>query len=206
MPEPAPLDALGAAPSAGPAEPAARWLEEHGDALYRFARARVGRRELAEDLVQDTLVAALMAREAFREEATVRTWLLAILRRKVADHHRRRAAAAGTDADAGRGRVEAHVFTDAGWFRHRPSSWRSAPEACEAGELWEVVDRCLGRLPSRFAEVFTLRELDELPADAIRRQLGLSAGNLRVRLYRARLLLRECLEQNWFATDPDGPR
>ncbi len=46
-------------------EDAAGWLVEHGDALYRYARSRVGRREPAEDLVQETLLAALAARDAF---------------------------------------------------------------------------------------------------------------------------------------------
>jgi RNA polymerase sigma-70 factor, ECF subfamily len=67
----------------------APWLVEHGDALYRYARSRVGDRELAEDLVQDAFLAALESRDRFQGRATVRTWLLSILRHKIVDHYRR---------------------------------------------------------------------------------------------------------------------
>ena len=63
-----------------PAADGAAWLVEHGDALYRFARFRVGDRELAEDLVQDAFLAALESRDQFQGRASVRTWLMAILR------------------------------------------------------------------------------------------------------------------------------
>ena len=70
---------------------ASAWPDEHGDVLYRYARSRVGNRELAEDLVQDALLAALQSRDRFQGRATVRTWLLSILRHKIVDHYRRTA-------------------------------------------------------------------------------------------------------------------
>ncbi len=188
-------------------EDAASWLDEHGDTLYRYARSRVGRLELAEDLVQETLLAALAAREDFRGQSAVRTWLLAILRRKIADYYRRKELPVepdddGADLTSRRSSIERHVFRDDGSFRHTPARWKPPPESLEEGELREVLDQCMARLPTGFAVAFTLRELDEVPADEIRKRLGLSAGNLRVRLYRARLMLRECLEKNWFAPRP----
>lgn len=188
---------------------AASWLDEHGDALYRYAWSRVGRREPAEDLVQDTLLAALSARENFREQSAVRTWLLAILRRKIADYYRKKQPHAatnfeGAEATNRRSSIEKHVFRDDGSFHDTPARWKSPPESLEDLELREVLDRCMERLPIGFAVAFTLREVDEVPADEIRRRLGVTAGNLRVRLYRARLLLRECLEKNWFAPHPSA--
>ena len=76
--------------SPGHRSDAASWLEVHGDALYRYARARTGSREAAEDLVQETLLAALEARDRFQNLSSVRTWLLSILRHKIIDHYRRR--------------------------------------------------------------------------------------------------------------------
>jgi RNA polymerase sigma-70 factor (ECF subfamily) len=189
---------------------AAGWLDEHGDALYRYARSRGGRRDAAEDLVQETLLAGLTAREDFRGKSSVRTWLLAILRRKIADCYREKELtdgphADGTDGTSRRSSIERHVFGDDGSFRQTPARWKSPPESLEEGEFREVLDRCMARLPTGLAVAFTLRELDEVPADEIRRRLGLSAGNLRVRLYRARLMLRECLEKSWFAPRPPNP-
>jgi RNA polymerase sigma-70 factor, ECF subfamily len=186
---------------------AASWLDDHGDALYRYARTRVAQRELAEDLVQETLLAALVGREDFRGHSSVRTWLLAILRRKIADHYRKKQVRVASDTDGAevssrRSSIERYVFGDSGFYRRPPARWKSPHQSLEERELREVLDRCLARLPPSFAVAFTLRELDQVPAAEIRNRLGLSAGNLRVRLYRARLMLRECLEKNWFAPSP----
>jgi RNA polymerase sigma-70 factor (ECF subfamily) len=190
-----------------PVDDAACWLDQHGDALYRHARSRVARRELAEDLVQETLLAGLAARPKFRGESDVRTWLLAILRRKVADHYRKNRLTSDAEREweaisEPRTAIEEHVFDHRGLFRRAPLRWKPAPDRLESEELRKVLDACLAHLPSRFAVAFTLREIDDLPPEEIRGRHKLSAGNLRVRLYRARLLLRECLEKNWFAPDP----
>ena len=68
---------------------AATWLDAHGDALYQYARSRVGNRELAEDLVQDAFLAALQSQGRFERRAAIRTWLVSILRHKIVDHYRR---------------------------------------------------------------------------------------------------------------------
>ena len=200
-------DSIRGTSGVAPREDAAGWLDDHGDALFRHALARVGRREAAEDLVQETLLAALAGREGFRGHAAVRTWLMAILRRKIVDHYRRREspvapAAGGPEAPPRRSSIEASVFADDGSFRRAPARWEEPADPLETGELREALDRCMARLPAHFAVAFTLRELDQLPADEIQARLGLSAGNLRVRLFRARLMLRECLEKHWYAPQP----
>jgi RNA polymerase sigma-70 factor (ECF subfamily) len=182
-------------------EEAASWLDEHGDALYRYARARVGRRELAEDLVQDTFVAALQARGRYAGGSSVRTWLLAILKHKIVDHFRRLAAASPFEPDP----IGAEFFAADGRWRRPPASWRTPEKDLEEREFRSVLDDCLGRLPRALASVFFLRELEGLGIEELRDQLDLSAGNIRVRLHRARLLLRACLERRWFAAGP-GPR
>jgi RNA polymerase sigma-70 factor (ECF subfamily) len=186
-------------------EEAASWLDEHGDALYRYARARVGRRELAEDLVQDTFVAALQARDRYLGGSSVRTWLLAILKHKIIDHHRR-AAAAGPDPIGRPDAIRGAFFGTDGLWKRPLASWRTPEKALEDREFWEVLDGCLGRLPRALASVFLLREVEGLDTGELRDRLELSEGNLRVRLHRARLLLRECLERRWFAVtrDPTG--
>src|SRR5215218_10549615 len=66
------------------------WLADHGDYLYRYALAAARDREAAEDLVQETLLAAWRARAEFAGRASERTWLTAILKRKAVDWLRRR--------------------------------------------------------------------------------------------------------------------
>ena len=74
-------------------------------------------------------------------------------------------------------------------------------------EFWRVVDGCLGDLPRILAQAFMLRELEQIEVETLCATLDLSPANLRVRLHRARLLLRDCLETRWFGPRPDeAPR
>src|SRR5207253_1876571 len=59
-------------------------------------------------------------------------------------------------------------------------------------------------LPPNTARVFMMREVMELESDEICKELTITANNLWVILYRARMALRQCLEQNWFAGQGNG--
>ena len=194
-------------PTAGDAS---AWLDEHGDALYRYARSRVGHREAAEDLVQDALLAALQSRDRFQGQATVRTWLLSILRHKIVDHLPPRGEVACRRPKPIRSRGPTPFARGISAPRvsgRRPSRRGRLPDqTLEDREFWDVLDRCLSRLPHSLSAVFILRELEDLDTAELRRILELSEGNLRVRLHRARLLLRECLEKHWFVETPGGSR
>ena len=61
--------------------------------------------------------------------------------------------------------------------------------------------RCLGELPKRQSEAFILREMDELSTEEICKELDITATNSWVILYRARMLLRQCLETNWIDSE-----
>jgi RNA polymerase sigma-70 factor (ECF subfamily) len=193
---------------------ASAWLQRYGDALYRYAAARVGGREPAEDLVQETFLAALQSRDRFQHRSSVRTWLFSILRHKIVDHYRRgqggrevTAAAADADAEADTDEALKRFFTTDGLWSKAPSPWKGPEQALERNEFWGVLDGCLGGLPRSLAQAFVLRELEEVDSERLCELLGLSPGNLRVRLHRARLLLRDCLEKRWFGSrSEDAPR
>ena len=75
--------------SAIPATDPERWVDEHGDCLYRYALVRVRVPEVAEDLVQETLLAALRSREKFGGRSSERSWLVGILKNKIVDYYRK---------------------------------------------------------------------------------------------------------------------
>jgi RNA polymerase sigma-70 factor (ECF subfamily) len=192
-----------------PASDAAAWLVDHGDVLYRYARSRVADREHAEDLVQDTFLAALQSQNRFQGRATVRTWLLSILRHKIVDHYRRVAGSPSTvepDPSVTADPVVNRYFSERGIWKNVLGTWKAPDQALEDREFWDVLDRCLSRLPRSLSLVFILREREELDNAELGRILAVSEGNVRVRLHRARLLLRECLEKNWFADIHDGSK
>ena len=180
------------------------WLDAHGDALYRFARLRVSRREIAEDLVQETLLAALRSLDRFRGDASPRTWLLAILRRKIADLHRR-----GPTEGAGPPRkvtyesLSQQFFDSKKHWSRLPCPWKTPLQALEDDEFWLVFESCMAHLPRHLAEAFLFREVEGIEIARLGAVLETGAANVRVRLHRARLLLRACLEKNWFRSEPE---
>lgn len=176
------------------------WLDQHGDALYRFALMRVRETAAAEDLVQETLLAALRARDSFAGAAAERTWLIAILKNKIIDHFRRhRHEAPLPETDDPDATIEAmfNAVDEDHWTR-TPAAWANPDRALEQAEFWRAFQLCLEGLPARQAQVFTLTELDGLGTEELCKVLEAQPSNVWVMLHRARLRLRECLEQNWF--------
>lgn len=181
----------------------ARWLEEHGDYLYRFAFFQLHDAPAAEDLVQDTLLAAWEARAHYAGAATERTWLTAILKNKIADHYRRvRREAPGEeplsddDADA--------LFDTHGHWRLRPAAVPAPSRALEDKQFWRVLSDCLAGLSATQARAFMLAELHEISTQELCKVLALSASNVWVVLHRARMRLRLCLEERWLRADTGG--
>ncbi|HEX5133369.1 MAG TPA: sigma-70 family RNA polymerase sigma factor [Candidatus Krumholzibacteria bacterium] len=172
----------------------ARWVDEHGDALFRYAILRVRNDDLAADLVQDTFLSALKAREGFRGGSTLRTWLIGILKHKIIDHYRKHKVEV-LETDLGGPDQEANL-------QHAPSltpAWDEAPSSLvENREFWGVLSSCLAGLPEAQRRAFTLREFDGLSGEEIRKVLDVTPTNLWVILHRARAGLRRCMESNWF--------
>ena len=186
-----------------PASPVpAEWPARFGDELYRFALSRVSDAETAEELVQETFLSALASLATFRAEASERTWLFVILRRKIIDHYRRQARAPHIGLDAlgdGGARPESDYFNPATghWNGPQvPASWLRADAALEQQELHEMLHRCQARLSAQQGAVFAMRFVEELSAEEICQELGLTASNYWVIVHRAKLQLRRCLEKH----------
>jgi RNA polymerase sigma-70 factor (TIGR02943 family) len=172
-----------------------RWVDAHGNVLYRYALSRLRDPDAAEEVVQETFVAALEAREQYSGAGTEAGWLMGILKRKIVDLVRRRNradSAAGGDSQPDP--VEL-LFDSKGNWRVDPRLARGRPEAAlEREEFWGAFRACLDHLPQRQADVFTLRELEEVESEGICEALGISTSNLWVLLHRARLRLIHCLK------------
>jgi RNA polymerase sigma-70 factor (ECF subfamily) len=180
----------------------AGWLDRHGDALYAFAVVRVRNKSTAEDLVQETLLAALSARAGFRGQSSERTWLTAILKNKVIDHLRRGGRelqfedGTGTGADD-----EDRNFDQTGHWRAEIPEWVEPEKQLQRDQFWSAVHECLDGLPERLRTLFALRELDGCETDELLEMLDISsANNLWVMMSRARIRMRQCLERKLFAS------
>jgi RNA polymerase sigma-70 factor (ECF subfamily) len=180
------------------------WVDAHGDYLYRFALARLGSPDAAEEAVQEALMAGLAARRRFEGRATERTWLTAILKRKVADALRA-AARRRARTVLGDDRLTDGQFRRSGKWHQPPDGDADPLSVLTGAELRAAVFDCLGRLPPRLREVIVSRYLDDRPAEAVGRALGVTAGNLWVLLHRGRLRLWRCLADGGHTDPGDGP-
>lgn len=182
-----------------------QWLSAHGDALFRYAMAHVQDASHAEDLVQETLLAAMEGRNSYTGKSSERTWLVAILKHKMVDHARRRwreitvddpdeKQAAALDAWA------ETMFDSRGEWTVPLQDWGKPEEVLDQKRFWEAFDRCLKRLPPKLALLFSLREIAGLSTEEICKDLEITTSNSWVMLYRARVGLKECLELQWLGS------
>ena len=174
-----------------------RWADEHSDVLFRYAYLRTGDRPLAEDMVQETFLAALQACQQFEGRSSIQTWLVSILRHKISEHFRQSHRQPVSSAEI---EHEEQDFFESGKWKNMPLRWSTQPaEEASKKEFWDVFVRCMRRLSPTLADAFILREMKLLEQDEICSQLNISDTGLWSRLHRARLNLRHCLEKNWFA-------
>lgn len=174
-----------------------RLINQHAEMLYAYAIIRVGRQEIAEDMVQETLLAALQGWENFAGKSSERTWLIGILRHKILDFFRQHRSD-HEQVENNPGLLD--YFCEKGHWKDKLADWNANPELlAQNEEFWKVLRDCLKELSQVMAKAFVMRELECMSSEEVCKNLEISETNLWVRLHRARLQLRRCLEINWFA-------
>lgn len=198
----APPDAAPAAPGLSHPE---SWVELYGDYLFRYALLRVRETARAEDLVQETFLAALKGGQTFAGRSAEKSWLVGILKNKICDYYRKASRETTfTDlqfySDEESDRFIPDGLSKDGWIHELgPLEWPSDPGAnLDRQVFWKIFHDCSGKLPKNVATVFTLREVDGVASKEVCALLNISENNLWVMLHRARMALRRCLETNWF--------
>jgi RNA polymerase sigma-70 factor (ECF subfamily) len=186
-------------------QPGSEDLERLRPYLLRYALLQLRDRDSAEDVVQETLLAALEGRARFEGKSSPKTWLTGILKHKIIDVMRRKSReqplAAGDDtAEAD---VVDALFQKDGHWQHFPSDWGNPERALEDKRFREVFELCAQAMPERAARVFMMREVMEMTTEEICKELAITPTNLWVILHRARLSLRECIEIKWAPPRPE---
>ncbi len=176
-----------------------QWVNLFGDALYSWAFHKISDEALAQDLVQETFVAAYQNLANFKEASSPKTWLFGILKNKIIDHYRFRAKRQSISMDS--------FDEPTGWFdendqwkkENRPQPWSTADEHLLDNPEFEIIlGHCLGNLPLSWSACVQLKYLGEKETEEICQHLNITASNLWQILHRAKLHLRNCLEKNWF--------
>ena len=174
------------------------WVDRYGDYLYTYANRRTQDETVAEDLVQETFLAALGARAKFQGRSSEKTWLTSILKHKIMDHYRKQYREVPHDDIEMKADELDDLFDEKGHWKVGPAKWVANPQIhYEQKKFMEALGHCLKTPPKRLSEAFTLRELDGMSTKEICKVLNVSETNLWVMLHRARLYIRKCLEQSW---------
>ncbi|MBL1260485.1 MAG: sigma-70 family RNA polymerase sigma factor [Thiotrichaceae bacterium] len=182
----------------------ATWVTQHGDALFRYALMKMRDKSLAEDMVQETFLAALKARQRFSGQSSEKTWLIGILKHKIIDHFRKHKREQSCDDIESLTEQLNQQFDHTGHWSIPMRSWQEPEQAHENQEFWKVFAACIAHLPDHLADLFILREVKGLTSEEICKLLDISTtNNMWVMLSRARMRLRGCLDSRWFNRNSD---
>ena len=177
-------------------------LETMRPMLVRFAQLQLRNQTLAEDAVQDALLAVLEQPDRFAGQSSLRTYVTGILKFKIIDNLRVTTRERQLEPDEGQTEDEAidALFVSDGHTRDMPRDWGSPDATLQQKDFFRVLEVCLEKLPAKTARIFMMREWLELETEEICKELAITTSNAWVLLYRARMRLRECLDLNWFGT------
>lgn len=174
-----------------------KWVDRYSDYLFNYTIVRVNDREVANDLIADTFLAGLNSMKNYKGEASERTWLISILKRKIIDYYRW--------SNSAKGQAEVRMTFSEGeddidWMETKVAdlSDKTAEDHMENRELGLAILDCLDQLNPKQAEIFKRKTIDGIDTETICNEFDISASNLWVIIHRARTTLVDCLEKNWF--------
>jgi RNA polymerase sigma-70 factor, ECF subfamily len=178
--------------------------------LMRMARMYVRDREVADEVVQDTWIAVLRGIDRFEGRSSLKTWVYRILMNMAKTRGQRESRSIPFSAAAGRDEpsVDADRFLDAdhrlsGAWKLGPSEWPTPEEELLQGETRDAILAAIDELPESQRAVITLRDVEGFPADEVSELLGITDGNQRVLLHRARSKVRAAIEKYLGAVEPN---
>lgn len=179
------------------------FLENLRSQMHRFATLQLSDAHLADDAVQEALIGAMKNVSSFGGRAALKNWVFAILKNKIADILRQKQRLANVSSllhEDEENEDFSELFDTKGMWQsdERPVAWANPEESMRQGQFWRVFETCLDNLPGHQARVFMMREFVELDSHEICATVDITVSNLNVMLHRARLRLRECLENHWF--------
>ncbi len=170
-------------------------VRRHTQLIYRTLMAMLGNSADAQDGLQDTLLSAFKHIGGFQGRSKFSTWLVSIARNTALQRLR------------GRKNVESlDEHEEEGDFRPRQvRSWGDNPEQSHSkSEIQQLVEAGILRLPAKYRVVVVLRDIEQLSADEVARELGLSVPAVKTRLLRGRLMLREWLSPHFTASTKEA--
>ena len=181
------------------------WVDKYSDKLYNWCLYKTNYKEIAEDLVQDTFMAAFQSMHKFEGKSDPKTWLFSILNNKIADYFRKLYRDPTVTESEIKQTSETSFFEtyfDSGgsWLKEqRPKAWQQEDTHLLDNTVFvKVLQSCMSKLPPDCCAAVQLKYIEEKKGEIVCQELNITPTNFWQLLHRARLQLRRCLEINWF--------
>ncbi|UII80297.1 sigma-70 family RNA polymerase sigma factor [Flagellimonas sp. CMM7] len=178
------------------------WFNTYSDDLFRWAYHKTSSKDTAEDLVQETFLAAVRAFDGYKKESSPKTWLFAILNNKIIDFYRKRAKAILINGEQAEQKFIDHTDSffdsDKRWtLNNEAILWEEDTYILNNEEFRKVLKKCLGKLPEKWNFAITAKYLLDEPAKLICQELDITSSNYWQIVHRAKLMLKKCVDFNW---------
>lgn len=183
------------------------WVYNYSDSLYSWAFYKTSNKETAEDLVQETFLSAFQGIDKFENKSNPKTWLFSILNHKIIDYHRKKfkdivtnnpEIAMGNDEEF----FENYFDENDKWKSSKePREWDNTGNLLDDRDFLQVFNFCIENLPELWKSAIELKYICNEDGKNICQELGISPSNYWQILHRAKLQLRNCLENNWFKNE-----
>ena len=177
-----------------------KWLDKYGDDMYSWAYYKTSSKETAEDLVQDSLVAAYKSFEKYKPGTNPKTWLYTILNNKIIDYYRSSNTRKSINESSLIGNsLEGDMYDSNGVFsKVQDSLWGNTEKhLLDNSEFNEILNNCINALPTNWRNVILGKYFHHKKGSKISKDLGITSSNMWQMAHRAKLQLKSCLDQNW---------
>ena len=176
------------------------WVDQYTDGMMSWASHKIGRKEIAEDIVQDVFVTAYQSYQNFEGNSSPKTWLYAILNRKIADYFRALYKGTRNGDDPSKPLMKVMFLPDGHWSDFgKPQEWSEDSHLLDNPEFQSTFSNCMQKLPTNWHAVIQYRFIEEKKSEDVCQELQITPTNLWQIMHRAKIQLRKCLETHWFA-------
>ena len=174
-----------------------KWVSQFTGELYNWAFYKTSSVEIAEDLVQETFLAAVEKVDSFKGDSSAKTWLFSILNYKIIDFYRKKV---NQPVRLESGILSSFFDKEGTWQQEkRPKEWHEdETHLLDDDDFQVILQKCLDALPEKWNTCVKLKYLAEKGGEDICKEIGIAPTNFWQIVHRAKIKLRDCIENNWF--------
>ncbi len=175
-----------------------QWVEQYGDDLFSWAYYKTRNKEVAEDLVQESFLAAVRSYDGFKKQSNPKTWLFTILNNKIIDYYRSAAHNRSVNMSSLSSEDDDGLFDKhGGWLEDSQSAWEEDTHLLDRPEFLKTLEGCLNQLSEKHKAVTLAKFFHHKKGKQISKELNISSSNLWQIVHRSKLQLKKCLDLKW---------